>query len=115
MEVVNLVIDIRTLLAYSFFGCGISRFWLRRVFFFFQAEDGIRYLIVTGFQTCALPISLVLIRMAAHFNVVDWQQSAELLMNSLQHFAAARSRREVLERIHEKLRALLPIDRKSVV
>src|SRR3989440_1690931 len=27
------------------------------VFFFFQAEDGIRDLIVTGVQTCALPIS----------------------------------------------------------
>src|SRR6266496_3068364 len=26
-------------------------------FFFFQAEDGIRYLYVTGVQTCALPIS----------------------------------------------------------
>src|SRR2546430_6716868 len=26
------------------------------VFFFFQAEDGIRYLTVTGVQTCALPI-----------------------------------------------------------
>src|SRR2546427_3890158 len=25
-------------------------------FFFFQAEDGIRFLTVTGFQTCALPI-----------------------------------------------------------
>src|SRR5256886_13552558 len=29
--------------------------WL---FFFFQAEDGIRDLTVTGVQTCALPISL---------------------------------------------------------
>src|SRR5206468_5534885 len=28
--------------------------------FFFQAEDGIRDLIVTGVQTCALPICLVL-------------------------------------------------------
>src|SRR2546421_4982696 len=28
----------------------------RFVFFFFQAEDGIRDLIVTGVQTCALPI-----------------------------------------------------------
>src|SRR5204863_6818909 len=28
------------------------------VFFFFQAEDGIRDLYVTGVQTCALPISL---------------------------------------------------------
>src|SRR5206468_8016916 len=27
-------------------------------FFFFQAEDGIRDLIVTGVQTCALPICL---------------------------------------------------------
>src|SRR3712207_6332921 len=27
------------------------------VFFFFQAEDGIRYIGVTGVQTCALPIS----------------------------------------------------------
>src|SRR2546421_7698483 len=30
---------------------------LRCFFFFFQAEDGIRDLIVTGVQTCALPIS----------------------------------------------------------
>src|SRR5206468_4526712 len=29
----------------------------RSCFFFFQAEDGIRDLIVTGVQTCALPIS----------------------------------------------------------
>src|SRR2546427_6527559 len=29
-------------------------------FFFFQAEDGIRDLTVTGVQTCALPISIVL-------------------------------------------------------
>src|SRR2546430_13713805 len=29
-----------------------------RAFFFFQAEDGIRDLTVTGVQTCALPISI---------------------------------------------------------
>src|SRR5438132_13252121 len=28
------------------------------IFFFFQAEDGIRYHCVTGVQTCALPICL---------------------------------------------------------
>src|SRR5256884_7335670 len=33
---------------------GIRTFHL---FFFFQAEDGIRYVAVTGVQTCALPIS----------------------------------------------------------
>ena len=30
------------------------------VFFFFQAEDGIRDWSVTGVQTCALPISIIL-------------------------------------------------------
>src|SRR2546428_3785917 len=30
----------------------------RSIFIFFQAEDGIRDLIVTGVQTCALPISM---------------------------------------------------------
>ena len=30
------------------------------IFFFFQAEDGIRDDLVTGVQTCALPISLML-------------------------------------------------------
>src|SRR5205085_4874351 len=29
----------------------------RLIYFFFQAEDGIRDLTVTGVQTCALPIS----------------------------------------------------------
>src|SRR2546427_3819861 len=37
-------------LRYLFFVC---------VFFFFQAEDGIRDLTVTGVQTCALPISVL--------------------------------------------------------
>src|SRR5688572_32249730 len=34
-----------------------SRFTQLSLFFFFQAEDGIRDLTVTGVQTCALPIS----------------------------------------------------------
>src|SRR5256885_10507097 len=34
-----------------------TRWW--HVFFFFQAEDGIRDYKVTGVQTCALPISLL--------------------------------------------------------
>jgi len=29
---------------------------IARLFFFFQAEDGIRDVAVTGVQTCALPI-----------------------------------------------------------
>src|SRR2546430_12145047 len=31
------------------------------IFFFFQAEDGIRDLTVTGVQTCALPICIVVV------------------------------------------------------
>src|SRR2546430_6476098 len=38
----------RTVVSESFISCD---------FFFFQAEDGIRDLTVTGVQTCALPIS----------------------------------------------------------
>src|SRR2546427_8884040 len=38
--------------------------WAEVLFFFFQAEDGIRDLTVTGVQTCALPISLSLAGMA---------------------------------------------------
>src|SRR5687767_15818667 len=30
--------------------------WISLLFFFFQAEDGIRDKLVTGVQTCALPI-----------------------------------------------------------
>src|SRR2546430_3787201 len=41
---------------------GVARIgWARSfidAFFFFQAEDGIRDLTVTGVQTCALPISI---------------------------------------------------------
>src|SRR2546430_12496436 len=38
----------------------MSSFLSVRLFFFFQAEDGIRDLTVTGVQTCALPISTAL-------------------------------------------------------
>src|SRR3712207_8502033 len=41
---------------------------LSRVFFFFQAEDGIRDIGVTGVQTCALPISPKLNEFHQHFN-----------------------------------------------
>src|SRR6185503_18494337 len=41
-------------------------------FFFFQAEDGIRDVAVTGVQTCALPIFLETLWAYAHFTG-DWQ------------------------------------------
>src|SRR2546427_10807475 len=39
-------------------------------FFFFQAEDGIRDLTVTGVQTCALPISIDIEGRVAGYSVV---------------------------------------------
>src|SRR2546428_5260991 len=48
-------------------------------FFFFQAEDGIRDLIVTGVQTCALPISFGKSYKAAYYPKfsVSWVVSDE--------------------------------------
>src|SRR2546430_6508435 len=36
----------------------VELIYVDTIFFFFQAEDGIRDLTVTGVQTCALPISV---------------------------------------------------------
>src|SRR2546430_13726904 len=52
-----LAIMIMTSVSSPFSCCsGIVRLNLMWPFFFFQAEDGIRDLTVTGVQTCALPI-----------------------------------------------------------
>src|SRR6266478_3728056 len=47
-----------------------------RIFFFFQAEDGIRDLTVTEVQTCALPISIIAAGGAGGMvrNMADWAQ-----------------------------------------
>src|SRR3989441_6140413 len=47
-------------------------------FFFFQAEDGIRDKLVTGVQTCALPISAAARGLARR--VDPWQARPELLV-----------------------------------
>src|SRR5699024_11824504 len=49
--------------------------FVRYIFFFFQAEDGIRDRNVTGVQTCALPIS----RPAAAASESGWQSLPSLL------------------------------------
>src|SRR5256885_12975354 len=43
----------------------VTSFGVRTCFFFFQAEDGIRDYKVTGVQTCALPIFLGFLFVAA--------------------------------------------------
>src|SRR2546430_4120340 len=54
-------------------------------FFFFQAEDGIRDLTVTGVQTCALPISaaLPLMHVGSHVryrNDADWAARKKIVI-----------------------------------
>src|SRR5205085_8838781 len=46
--------------------------------FFFQAEDGIRDLTVTGVQTCALPIYLEIYGFATHARVSQDQKDGDV-------------------------------------
>ena len=52
------------------------------IFFFFQAEDGIRDHCVTGVQTCALPISSLYCDIC--ICAIEFQQDCELLYCSKQ-------------------------------
>src|SRR6516165_5084276 len=66
---------------------GASDQKLERLVFFFQAEAGIRYLTVTGVQTCALPISAIVLlagtpmrqdgAAGAKQKAMKWQRSEE--------------------------------------
>ena len=53
------------------------------VFFFFQAEDGIRDIGVTGVQTCALPIQLTKIHRGVTFEESNWMESYIMLNTKL--------------------------------
>src|SRR2546430_102967 len=55
------------------------------VFFFFQAEDGIRDLTVTGVQTCALPISAALLPLAGERPRAEPRDRARRLVESGAH------------------------------
>src|SRR2546430_12222112 len=46
------------------------------LFFFFQAEDGIRDLTVTGVQTCALPIFAACVALRRAFQLLVFPDSA---------------------------------------
>src|SRR2546430_6626364 len=61
-------------------------FTANHLFFFFQAEDGIRDLTVTGVQTCALPISELIIRRRSSETSVSRDQ----VLSYAQYLARAR-------------------------
>src|SRR3989475_3077979 len=64
--------------------CGYTIFV--SVFFFFQAEDGIRDLTVTGVQTCALPISQSYPGVSGVYYVARQQATLTATPNSGQNF-----------------------------
>src|SRR5256886_10855435 len=84
--------------------------------FFFQAEDGIRDLTVTGVQTCALPISFVGLRQAGkHDEILFYFGAAGLILfyEALEHGYEA-AHRDELTGLPGR-RTLKELDRKSVV
>src|SRR2546430_14134344 len=65
-------------------------------FFFFQAEDGIRDLTVTGVQTCALPISADCVVIVTDHSDVDYalvERCARLVVDTRNVLATVRQRR----------------------
>src|SRR2546422_4680133 len=54
-------------------------------FFFFQAEDGIRDVAVTGVQTCALPISLVAAGDGERLGLYGFGAAAHLVAQVARH------------------------------
>src|SRR5206468_4809750 len=76
-------------------------------FFFFQAEDGIRDLIVTGVQTCALPICFTGLRIgwAAAKGLIQERQLPLIAIPSLlgaAHAAAVESVAVCYDRSEER-------------
>src|SRR5207248_4782441 len=65
------------------------------IFFFFQAEDGIRYRTVTGVQTCALPI---LSGLHPPWHTVDRREQAA--HQQINHHHEERNEHRLLLRLH---------------
>src|SRR2546421_7841327 len=82
-------------------------------FFFFQAEDGIRDLIVTGVQTCALPISSP--SHARHLKCIIGAMRAFLVIVFAAISLQAQSLADFARQERERQAHLKPTDRKSVV
>src|SRR2546430_4532276 len=65
-------------------------------FFFFQAEDGIRDLTVTGVQTCALPISPPDAATQTRIGTSEWRRTFPVTRAANQAFRSAPRRRQVV-------------------
>src|SRR5436305_7131591 len=71
------------------------------IFFFFQAEDGIRDADVTGVQTCALPISRATTR-ASRERLHRRQPEALVVAREHERVRAGVDRRELVVRSEER-------------
>src|SRR2546430_7461443 len=85
--------------------------------YFFQAEDGIRDLTVTGVQTCALPIlpRQRRIDISRHNCVMSRQLINFASRRNVEQHAAGDNRRNRHSVALEHAKVTAPIDRKSVV
>src|SRR6266849_11181350 len=87
--------------------------WLNSIFFFFQAEDCIRGPLVTGVQTCALPIAvgsrLALVSFAPETRIVQIDADPEEIGRTHKGtLGLVGDARATLEALLEKLRAGAP-------
>src|SRR2546422_1451508 len=67
--------------------------YLLRILFFFQAEDGIRDVAVTGVQTCALPISWWIASSRGRFDAIHQARALSAIANSVSSSVIAKSPR----------------------
>src|SRR5690349_24112919 len=71
----------------------VTRSRSRNQDYFFQAEDGIRDLYVTGVQTCALPICLIFSTRCGSRNTIDMWVSTRFVVPSLTPLPRSEERR----------------------
>src|SRR5205823_11174629 len=62
-------------------------------FFFFQAEDGIRDKLVTGVQTCALPISKINSPILRAFSIYPFSIKSRVAIAEAMHTGRSEERR----------------------
>src|SRR5256885_4121885 len=93
----------------------MDRGWCVEMFFFFQAEDGIRDYKVTGVQTCALPICVVTLDLLVAVAPKQQMRHESFPGRFLGHLRVGRPAQQFVERMFGGFARLIGSDRKSVV
>src|SRR6266403_6154398 len=82
--------------------------------FFFQAEDGIRDLYVTGVQTCALPISAIAIERTRIDVVLEQKAKTEAVIEAIEDGLIVLDPVGVVADVNEVACAILEVERDHV-